>query len=108
MADPPDKNELHKKLEELEKGIAELNQSLGQRSAEVDELRERRTADNVLRRIHIEFAVFGVGLALFAALGFYGFGKYLQHSISMTISRSVNADAEKEIQKISEKNGRKY
>lgn len=69
---------------------------------EREELQRSRIADTVIKRIHSELAIFGVAIAALGVGGLFAFGKYIEFTLSDSISRSVNATASTEISKITQ------
>ena len=89
--------------EELKQKIKALEEKLiSQKEAEKEELLSRRVEESTVKRIQTSFSIFGVALAAFAAVGLFAFGKYIEKSLSDSISRDVNAIAQREVQQISQ------
>ncbi|MBW2063350.1 MAG: HEAT repeat domain-containing protein [Deltaproteobacteria bacterium] len=98
------KTDEHKTREEL------INELRGERQrvlelqkaiSNTEELYSRRLEESVSKRVHRNFAIFGVALTAFAIFGAFGFGKYIESSLSESILRTVNDNAQKEIENIS-------
>ena len=57
--------------------------------------------DSAVKRFHSEFAIFGIIVSILAIIGIFGYGKYLEYTLSDSIINSVKDVTGKEIDEIS-------
>lgn len=103
MNNKPTYEELEQKIRDIQKQLAEYKQAEESRNnSNKEELLSRRVEESAVNRIQKHLAIFGAILTVFAIIGLFAFGKYIEISLSDSISRNVNATAQKEIQQISQ------